>query len=329
MDKISKGFVGRTVRAVLFIILIIVFCTAISSAGIYLASRFGLTQSREQVPLTALYLGNEGKVELPGRGKMVEGNGWRLRNSRDSYTLTLDNAVIENTVMKNISMENTVMENAESSRPGIDISGDLTIELKEGSGSWIRSEGAGIRIHSGTLVIRGKGSLDIEAGTAGILGNRTGNSQAALRLEGGQLDIKGTYAGISCPEVDIAGGTGVVLASGQSGIGLYSCRLRVEESEGEITAEGSGAAVLAGGSGEMKPSIKVDEKAAAGPGNVRIVELDAARLENAAGHEEEIGGWMEGAYSSLLTYSSEDMVTYNEDTFCFDGSAKTIRFAAK
>ena len=29
MDKISKGFVGRTVRAVLFIILIIVFCTAI------------------------------------------------------------------------------------------------------------------------------------------------------------------------------------------------------------------------------------------------------------------------------------------------------------
>ena len=319
MDKISKGFVGRTVRAVLFIILIIVFCTAISSAGIYLASRYGLTQSREQVPLTALYLGNEGKVELPERGKMVEGKGWRLRNSRDSYTLTLDNAVIEN----------TVMESTESSHPAIDITGDLTIELKEGSGSWIRSEGAGIRIHSGTLVIRGKGSLDIEAGTAGILGNRTGNSQAALRLESGQLDIKGTCAGISCPEVDIAGGTGVVLASGQSGIGLYSCRLRVEESEGEITAEGSCAAVLAGGSGEMKPSIKVDEKAAAGPGNVRIVELDAARLENAAGHEEEIGGWMEGAYSSLLTYSSEDMVTYNEDTFCFDGSAKTIRFAAK
>lgn len=319
MDKISKGFVGRTVRAVLFIILIIVFCTAISSAGIYLASRYGLTQSREQVPLTALYLGNEGKVELPERGKMVEGKGWRLRNSRDSYTLTLDNAVIEN----------TVMESTESSHPAIDITGDLTIELKEGSGSWIRSEGAGIRIHSGTLVIRGKGSLDIEAKTAGILGNRTENSQAALRLEGGQLDIKGTYAGISCPEVDIAGGTGTVSALGQCGIGIYSCRIKVEESEGEMTAEGSGAAVLAGGSGEMKPSIKVDEKAAAGPGNVRIVELDAARLENAAGHEEEIGGWMGGTHSALLTYSTEDMVTYNEDTSCFDGSARTLRFAAE
>ena len=79
----------------------------------------------------------------------------------------------------------------------------------------------------------------------------------------------------------------------------------------------------------MKPSIKVDEKAAAGPGNVRIVELDAARLENAAGHEEEIGGWMGGTHSALLTYSTEDMVTYNEDTSCFDGSARTLRFAAE
>ena len=334
MDKISKGFVGRTVRAVLFIILIIVFCTAISSAGIYLASRYGLTQSREQVPLTALYLGNEGKVELPGRGKMVEGNGWRLRNSRDSYTLTLDNAVIENAAEKNAvekdtSEENTVMENTESPRPGIDITGDLTIELKEGSGSWIRSEGAGIRIHSGTLVIRGKGSLDIEARTAGILGNRTENSQAALRLEGGQLDIKGTYAGISCPEVDIAGGTGTVSALGQCGIGIYSCRIKVEESEGEMTAEGSGAAVLAGGSGEMKPSIKSDGKVTAGPGDVRVVEFDAARPEHMAGHEEEIGGWMGGTQSALLTYSTEDMVTYNEDTSCFDGSARTLRFAAE
>ena len=143
MERISKGFAGRTVRAVLFIILIIVFCTAISSAGIYVASRFGLTQSREQVPLTALSLGDEGKVELPGRGKM----GWRLRNSRDIYTLTLDNAVIESAGAGNAADGNTVEEDAAegslsaknpgTSRPAIDITGDLIIELKEGSGSWL------------------------------------------------------------------------------------------------------------------------------------------------------------------------------------------------
>ncbi len=59
-----------------------------------------------------------------------------------------------------------------------------------------------------------------------------------------------------------------------------------------MTAEGSGAAVLAGGSGEMKPSIKSDGKVTAGPGDVRVVEFDAARPEHMAGHEEEIGGWM-------------------------------------
>ncbi|UOX68381.1 hypothetical protein K4205_18695 [Enterocloster bolteae] len=59
------------------------------------------------------------------------------------------------------------------------------------------------------------------------------------------------------------------------------------------------------------------------------MEFDAARPEHMAGHEEEIGGWMGGTQSALLTYSTEDMVTYNEDTSCFDGSARTLRFAAE
>lgn len=129
--------------------------------------------------------------------------------------------------------------------------------------------------------------------------------------------------------MNIARGTGVVLAPGQPGIGLCLCRLRTEESEEETTAEGSCAAALAGSSGGIKPFIEVDEKAATGPSNVRIVELDTARLENAAGHEEGVEGWIEGAYSSLLTYSLEDMVTYNEDTSRFDGLAKTIQFVIK
>ena len=125
------------------------------------------------------------------------------------------------------------MENAESSRPAIDITGDLTIELKEGSGSWIRSEGAGIRIHSGTLVIGEKEAWTLKPKQQAYWGTGRKTGQAALRLEGGQLDIKGTYAGISCPEVDIAGGTGTVSALGQGGIGIYSCRIKVEESEGK------------------------------------------------------------------------------------------------
>lgn len=339
MERISKGFAGRTVRAVLFIILIIVFCTAISSAGIYVASRFGLTQSREQVPLTALSLGDEGKVELPGRGKMVEGDGWRLRNSRDIYTLTLDNAVIESAGAGNAADGNTVegeaaegslsVKNPGTSRPAIDITGDLIIELKEGSGSWLRSEGAGIRIQSGTLVIRGKGNLDIEAGTAGILGDGNGAGQPALRLEGGQLDVKGMYAGISCPEVELAGSSGRISAAHQSGIGLCSCRLKVEESKGEMRAAGGGAAVLAYGRGEFKPSIKVDGKMAVEPDDVRIVEFNAPQSDDIRGCEEKDGGWMKENPSSLLTYSAEDMVTYNGETSCFDGSVKELGFAAK
>ena len=53
MKNLSKEFVGRTIRALLFIGLVVILCTAVSSAGLFLASRFGLTKSREQVPLTA------------------------------------------------------------------------------------------------------------------------------------------------------------------------------------------------------------------------------------------------------------------------------------
>ena len=57
--------------------------------------------------------------------------------------------------------------------------------------------------------------------------------------------------------------------------------------------------------------------------------FDAARPEHMAGHEEEIGGWMGELILPCLHYSTEDMVTYNEDTSCFDGSARTLRFAAE
>ena len=171
MKNLSKEFVGRTIRALLFIGLVVILCTAVSSAGLFLASRFGLTKSREQVPLTALSIEGEGSVELPQRGKMVEGEGWRLRNSRDIYTLTLDNAMIGD----------------ESGQPAISITGDLIMELKKDSGSWINSGGNGIQIEAGTLVIRGAGSLKIDAGGTAIAGNSMEPPLPLCRIEDGDM----------------------------------------------------------------------------------------------------------------------------------------------
>lgn len=171
MEKLSKEFIGRTLRALVFILMIILLCTAISGAGVYLAAKYGLTTSVEQVPLTALVIGGEGEVELPVRGRMTEGEGWKLRNSRDVYTLTLDNAVIEGPVTK------------EGPQPAISVTGDLTIELKKDSGNWIRSDGIGLYNESGTLAIKGEGSLIIESGGEAMYANDQGNGPCAIEIE--------------------------------------------------------------------------------------------------------------------------------------------------
>lgn len=332
MEKLSKGFIIRTIRAVLFIVLIIIFCSAISSAGIYLASRYGLTQSREQVSLTALSIGSEKNVELPGRGKMVEGSGWKLRNNRDVYTLYLDNAVIE------------AAEGETQPQPAVTVNGDLILELKDGSGNWIRSEGAGICIQAGTLVIRGKGSLTVEAGEEGITyqdqkdGSR---SASALRVEGGQLDVRGRYAGIHCPVVELAGGSGLVAAgywSGDSGaeenavqgetreetqgetrgqaqegmeftdttdipgIGIHTASLTVEKSIGVIRVEGNGAAVIAAGPVPGQPSLHVDKK-------VSVLSGDT---------QGDIKGNIKG-----------DPVTYDNGTSSLEGAVRKIVFSGE
>lgn len=205
MKNLPKEFMGRTVRAILFIGLVIVFCTAVSSAGMYLASRFSLTRSREQVPLTSLSIGREGRVELPRRGGMTEGDGWKLRNSRDSYTLTLDNAVIEGAAQEGDTggKERAAVEETPASegspqpasyisQPAISISGDLTIQLGEGSGNWICSQGVGIQSDAGTLVIRGKGSLEIDAGQIGI-------DVPCLSIDEsvGQVKVRGTLGAVT------------------------------------------------------------------------------------------------------------------------------------
>lgn len=323
MEKISKGFVGRIFRAVLFIVLVILFCTAISSAGIYLASRYGLTQSREQAALTTLSIGSEEEVELPGRGKMVEGDGWKLRNTRDVYTLYLDHAVIEGEAGAKGEQEPC---------PAITVSGDLVIELKEGSDNWIRSEGTGICIQAGTLVIRGKGSLTVEAGEGGIAWGdpkeriSSGSAGAAVRVEGGRLDIRGGDAGIRCPVVELAGGSGYIEADRENGIGIIASSFKVEEVEEEIKVKGNSAAlavaapVSTDASRSVKPYLEVSQKVAVSPEHIHITELQSI-------YPYGDGKDIRKDICNILTYSSGEMAAYDDSTSAFEGAAGEITFS--
>lgn len=179
--KLTKEFAGVAARSILSIVLVILLCTAVSGGGMLLASRYGLTRSREQVPLEALAMCRE-PVELPQRGAVTKGEGWTLRNSRGSYTLTLDGAAIE-------------PEEQEGLGPALEVKGDLTVELKQGSGSRIRSEGPGIRIESGIVTITGKGSLEIEGNPA--LEPYAGGESPAIELVGEISVTEGSLDGAS------------------------------------------------------------------------------------------------------------------------------------
>lgn len=210
MEKMPKELVFSSLRAICSIILVIVLCTAVSGAGVFLASRYGLTQSREQVPLTALSIGNKTSVTLPQKGEVTEGEGWILRNSRGNYTLTLDGAVIEG------------LDSEDGPTPGITVTGDLTMELKEGSGNWIRSNGAGIRMESGLLSIRGRGKLEIQGHPAiesdaemdkisvkaddkiRIAEGALDNSSTKIVIEGFEADRPAGESKTAVPENDIS-----------------------------------------------------------------------------------------------------------------------------
>lgn len=303
MKNLPKEFVGRTVRAILFIGLVVVFCTAISSAGLFLASRFGLTRSREQVPLTALSIGSQGAVTLPQRGRMVEGDGWKLRNSRDIYTLTLDNAVIE------AGMSEAGPE------PAVTVVGDLIIELKEDSGNWIKSEGVGILAESGTLVIRGTGSLNIEAGDTAIKGESV---LAACRIEGGELAFTGGIAGVMASEIELAGGSGSIEAEGQDGVGIRGTHISVESTVGHLDIRGNAGALIAADTEPGHPSLRIADKAAAVPQSAGIVQLKSPGIHKDSGAE-----------YSVITFSAEGEVVYDEETGCFEGAEKEIVFMGK
>lgn len=116
MRENMKEFTGGIVKTLLFIGLVMFFCPAVVFLGLFAASKLGLTTSRVQVPLSHVAIDGE-EIPIPLQGKVTEGKGWVLRNSKGQYTLTLDG-------LKAGSLERKT--------PALEIQGDLTLVLKRG-----------------------------------------------------------------------------------------------------------------------------------------------------------------------------------------------------
>ena len=112
MQQLPKEFIGRMVRTVLFIGLVAACCAGVATFGMLVASKFNLTTSRNQVPLTSVKIEGE-KVLIPENGKTTREAGWTLRNSRGQYILTLD------------ELEAGSLDTAE---PVIEVEGDLILQ---------------------------------------------------------------------------------------------------------------------------------------------------------------------------------------------------------
>ena len=228
MEHQTKEFAGRMLRTVLFIFLVSGCSMAVALAGLKLASTFDLTTSREQVTLTELEILGE-SVPLPVRGKAEEGAGWTLRNSRGNYTLTLDGFL---------------GESDDSRIPVIWVQGDLTLNLKEGTGSVLTAKGFAIEKGAGTLTVNGKGSLQIRADGCAVASRWRGesteeNQPSAIRLEGGILDWRGGEMGVCDHTVELAGSVGTI--EGKE-IGLIAERIKQEKRGSALQFQGETAA---------------------------------------------------------------------------------------
>ena len=155
-----------------------------------------------------------------------------------------------------------------SGQPAISITGDLIMELKKDSGSWINSGGNGIQIEAGTLVIRGAGSLKIDAGGTAIAGNSMEPPLPLCRIEDGDMEITGNDYGIAGVELELAGGSGIIEAEAENGTGICAGRLAAEPSLGSYTIRGNAGAVLLATPQPAEPQVSI-------PDQVRILPQQA------------------------------------------------------
>lgn len=227
MEKLPKEFIGRVVRAVIFIGLVTVGCAGVALLGMSAASRFRLTTSRTQVPLTRVAIVGE-EAAVPLSGKVTEGNGWVLRNSRGQYTLTLDGLEAGS---------------AEEETPALKIEGDLTIILKKGTQNRLLSAGTALKKGKGTLTIRGEGRLEAQGGAAAIWADWGGGAldpehPSAIRIEGGILELEGKELGIRDETIELEQGRITIFIQDEHGVGIETNSLRDGDFSGSLDIQG-------------------------------------------------------------------------------------------
>ncbi len=128
------------------------------------ASKFNLTTSRNQVPLTSVKIEGE-KVLIPENGKTTREAGWTLRNSRGQYILTLD------------EMEAGSLDTAE---PGDRSGRGSDPSAEKDTVSHLESQGPVIKKGTGTLTIREKEAWNWNL-PAAMLSAATGTGRAGCR----------------------------------------------------------------------------------------------------------------------------------------------------
>ena len=207
MQQLPKEFVGRMVRTVLFIGLVAACCAGVATFGMFVASKFNLTTSRNQVPLTSVKIEGE-KVLIPENGKTTREAGWTLRNSRGQYILTLD------------ELEAGSLDTAE---PVIEVEGDLILQLKKDTISHLESQGPVIK--------KGTGAEAISSDWNGE--ELDADHPSAVRLEAGNLTFTGAGSGIVDETVELAGAQGTITATSTSGAAVKTAHVKREGSNSD------------------------------------------------------------------------------------------------